>query len=276
MNFSKIFIYFSVIIFLFPLVIASVEITDSCENRNTIAKLTGSEDAHVAEWDYLGYSNYICSTEVYSDNPHVCTGNNLVLKLSGNSDAHVSAPDSVGSAFGICYDTFSCVSRTNECNTDEFCVVKLSGNSDEHAYSCSSEVVNLLVCCKQTVIDLGSTSDVSADSANGGSGGGGGRGGRGSTPTSVNSNNNLNTNDAELNQVQNTTKDNMEISSFGSVSNNDNLEQQQIVGKMNFAPTYMKIAISGLGIFVLLGLGLLLFFKFRKKQEPATVNEKPN
>ncbi len=135
----------------------------ACENTQVILRLSSSDNAHGAEWQYSAYPVEICYDEIFGftysgENPHSCNSEktNKILSLSSSYNSHAEIPNRISvvrraveetsSPYAkICYGDLTCQAK-GECSENEKLIVSLSSETNAHLSSGNNYPVK--ICCR--------------------------------------------------------------------------------------------------------------------------------
>jgi cysteine-rich repeat protein len=125
------------------------QIESECADSQVILKLSATNNAHGALYNYSSYLVDVRYDEIFQDcyqgeNPYVCNGENGVLKLSSNNNAHVF-DSSVEDAIDVCYGDLNCRTSSTDCEEGEGLVVSLSAETNAHLSIGNNYPIK--VCC---------------------------------------------------------------------------------------------------------------------------------
>lgn len=100
---------------------------NTCDDSQTILKLSSPTNAHGALWNDSNYNTTrVCYDSIFGvtyngTNPHNCNtdGSNFVLNLSSNTNAHAEIPSDNNYKFSVCYGDLVCRKTTGACDYEK-------------------------------------------------------------------------------------------------------------------------------------------------------------
>ena len=134
---------------------ASCSVTDrsSCQVQGGYVALGLSNitNAH-GETANSGNYNYVLCCDFAGST--TCDSTNKIIGLSSSTNAHAEIPSDTNYLTDICYNSLTCVSRTNSCNTGELGVLSLSNQTNAHIGAYND--YNTKICCSISSISTNS------------------------------------------------------------------------------------------------------------------------
>jgi len=118
-------------------VINSILFVSSCEDNQTILKLSHPTNAHLALWNTTDYEYEICFPNLFGYNytgnnshPKTCTSPVIWIEKDTNSHGATTSIDVF--TIPICFGNLSCRSTTQSCLTNERDVLHLDKSVNTH------------------------------------------------------------------------------------------------------------------------------------------------
>ena len=104
-------------------------IKSSCNEANTIMKLSDTTNAHGSLYDQGTYTNYLCCD---FEGTHTCSGSNKVVGLSSPTNAHAEIPENSIYGTDVCFVDLNCESSADSCPLNKTAILSLSDTTNAH------------------------------------------------------------------------------------------------------------------------------------------------